>query len=114
MRYRCSAVAVAAYGSGSASMRALAALYCFFCFIHVAMSAVFLSELLQSFRQEAPRRPELVEVRPALGVLGEPLVAEPRRDLVPVRRASGQDREHDPLERPLEHLGHLLAHGTPP
>src|SRR6478735_2274163 len=90
MRYRCRALAVAPYGSGSASMRALAALYCFFCFIHVAMSAVFLSELLQSFRQEAPRRPELVEVRPALGVEREDLArwALGGRDLLHVHVAA--------------------------
>ena len=50
----------------------------------------------------------------ALDDVGEALLAQPRRDLVAVRRLHGQDREDDALERALEHLGHLLAHEPPP
>src|SRR6478735_7717432 len=48
----------------------------------------------------------------ALGDVGEALVAQPGGDLVAVRGPPGEDREHDPLQRPLEHLAHLLAHET--
>src|ERR1700761_5748383 len=46
--------------------------------------------------------------------VGEALIPQPRRDLVAVRGPAGQDREDDALQRPLEHLRFLLAHGTPP
>ena len=58
--------------------------------------------------------PDQQGVDGALGDVGEALLAQPGRDLVAVRRLHGQDREDDALERALEHLGHLLAHGTPP
>src|SRR5262245_33033080 len=158
MKYRCSAFAALPYGSGRASMRALYCLYCFFCSsdpvtssIHfAAMSVDSFVELFQSFREEAPRPPELFEIglsvgvervhlagRPllgrdsldvdeaallapdqqridgALGDLGEALFAQPRRDLIAVRGPAGKDREDDALQRALQHLRHLLAHGTP-
>ena len=53
-------------------MRALSLLYCFFCSsdpvrasIHLAtMSALSFAELFDTFLEEAPRPPEVVEVRP--------------------------------------------------
>ena len=39
----------------------------------------------------------------------EALLAQSRRDLVPVRGSRGQDREHDALESALEHLRHLIC-----
>src|SRR5262245_15625141 len=50
----------------------------------------------------------------SFGDVREALVPQPRRDLVAVRGPAGQDRENDALQRPLEHLRHLLAHGAPP
>ena len=57
--------------------------------------------------------PDQQGVDGALGDVGEALIAQPRRDLVAVRGPAGQDREDDPLQRALQHLRHLLAHGTP-
>src|SRR6478735_3164755 len=56
--------------------------------------------------------PDQQRVDGALGDVGEALLAQPRRDLVAVRGPAGQDRQDDPLQRALQHLGHLLAHGT--
>src|SRR5829696_1917066 len=47
----------------------------------------------------------------ALGDAGEALPPQPRRDLVAVRGPHAQDRQDDALQRALEHLRHLLAHG---
>ena len=46
----------------------------------------------------------------ALGDVLETLLAQPRGDLVAVGGLARQQREHDALERALEHLGLLLAH----
>src|SRR3954462_14074835 len=74
------AFAAETYGSGSPSMRALSCRYCFFCSsdpvtvsIHLAATSVLSScvlgmELGDAFGQEAPRRPEPVQLFPALGV----------------------------------------------
>src|SRR5476649_1351259 len=50
----------------------------------------------------------------AFGDVGEALLPQPCRDLVAVRGPHGEDRENDALQRALEHLRHLLAHGTSP
>src|SRR4051794_501680 len=72
MRYRVRAVAALRCGSGSASLRALSRLYCFFCSsdpvrasIHLAtISAASFTELFDTFLEEAPRPPEVVELGP--------------------------------------------------
>src|SRR5580700_3336151 len=56
--------------------------------------------------------PDEQRVNGALGDVGEALLPQPCRDLVAVRGSHGQDREDDALKRALEHLRHLLAHGT--
>src|SRR6476661_8930350 len=58
--------------------------------------------------------PDQQRVDGALGDVGEALLPQPCRDLVAVRGSAGQNRENDALQRALEHLRHLLAHGTPP
>src|ERR1700680_1646189 len=50
----------------------------------------------------------------AFGDGGEALLPQPGRDLIAVGGPHGQDREDDALKRALEHLRHLLAHGTGP
>jgi hypothetical protein len=49
----------------------------------------------------------------AFGDVGEALLAQPCRDLVAVSGPAGQDRKDDAFEGALEHLRHLLDHGTP-
>src|SRR5512139_103617 len=73
MKYRWNALTVLRYGSGRASTRALSFLYCFFCSsepvtasIHLATTSVTsFTELFDTFPEEAPRPPELVELGPA-------------------------------------------------
>src|SRR6476620_8918144 len=127
MKYRSSALATLPYGSGRASMRALYCLYCFFCSsdpvtssIHfAAISLASFVELFQSFCEEAPRPPELFEICLSPSVEGIDLARRPllRRDLLHVDEAAllapDEQREDDALQRALEHLRHLLAHGTP-
>src|SRR5664280_167618 len=56
--------------------------------------------------------PDEQRVDRALGDVGEPHLPQPCRDLVAVRGPHAQRREDDALQRPLEHLRHLPAHGT--
>ena len=56
--------------------------------------------------------PDQQRIHGALGDVGEALLSQPGGDFVPVGGASGQEREHDALQRPLEHLRQLLAHRT--
>src|SRR5450631_4140671 len=58
--------------------------------------------------------PEEQGVDGAFGDVGEALLPQPCRDLVAVRGPHEQDREDEALQRALEHLRHLLAHGTSP
>src|SRR5262245_35930293 len=58
--------------------------------------------------------PDEQRVDGALGDVGETLLPQPCRDLVAIRGPHAQSREDDALERPLEHLRHQPAHGTPP
>jgi hypothetical protein len=58
--------------------------------------------------------PDQQRVNGALDDVGEALLPQPGGDLVAVRGPHGQDREDDALQRALEHLRHLLDHGTPP
>src|SRR5918993_3136923 len=69
---------------------------------------------LRHVHEAALLDPDQQRIDGALDDVGEALLAQPRRDLVAVCRLHGEDREDDALERALEHLGHLLAHGTPP
>src|SRR4051794_24357729 len=69
---------------------------------------------LRHVHETALLDPDQQRIDGALRDVGEALLAQPRGDLVAVCRPYGQDREDDALERALEHLGHLLGHGTLP
>src|ERR1700733_3792838 len=56
--------------------------------------------------------PDKQRVDGAFGDIREALVPQPCCDLVAVRGPHRQDREDDALQRALEHLRHLFAHGT--
>src|SRR3954453_22907714 len=58
--------------------------------------------------------PDEQRVDRSFGDVAEALLPQPARDLVAVGGPAGQDREDDALQRPLEHLGLLLAHGRLP
>src|SRR5215467_5600297 len=115
MKYRHSAFATARYGSGRASMRALSRLYCLFCSsdpvtisIHFgAISLASFVELFQTFRQEAPRLPELIEVFPPVSVervhaAGRPFL---RRDLLHVDQASLLDPDQHRVDGAFDDVG---------
>src|SRR5215469_14342017 len=58
--------------------------------------------------------PDQHRVNGSLRNVGEPLLPEPRCDLVAVRGPAGQDGEDDPLQDALEHFRRLLGQGAPP
>src|ERR1700754_4259625 len=81
--------------------------------VHLARWPLLGGDLLH-VDEATPLDPDQQRVDGALGNVGEAPIPQRRRDLVAVRGPAGEDREDDALERALEHLGHLLAHGTSP
>src|ERR1019366_7481985 len=79
--------------------------------IHLARRPLLGRDLLH-IDESLVLEPDEQGVDGALGDVGEALFPQPCRDLVAVRGPHGQDREDDALERALEHLRHLPAHGT--
>src|SRR5678816_945442 len=80
--------------------------------VHLARRPLLRRDLLH-VDEAALLDPDQQRIDGAFGDVGEALLPQPRRDLVAVRGPAGQDREHDAFQRSLEHLRHLLAHGTP-
>src|SRR5665811_1344326 len=81
--------------------------------VHLARRPLLGGDLLH-VDKAAPLDPDEQRIPGPFGDVGEALLPQPCRDLVAVRGPARQDREHDALQRALEHLRHLLAHGTPP
>src|SRR5678816_24144 len=80
--------------------------------VHLARRPLLRRDLLH-VDEAALLDPDEQRVDGAFGDVGKALLPQPCRDLVAIRGLHGQDREDDALQRALEHLGHLLAHGTP-
>src|SRR5690606_5429290 len=79
--------------------------------IHLAWRPLLGGNLLH-IHEAALLDPDEQRVDGSFGNVLESLLAQPRGDLVAVRRTHRQDGEHDAFQRALEHLRHQLSHNN--